>query len=84
MPRANLWGLAVPVLMVLDAVGLADVPRDLLSRTADELDRLAEHLIGETAPELQHYKQRIQVLISRVAPHRREVEIYIQTYCRVR
>jgi glucose/mannose-6-phosphate isomerase len=43
MPRANLWGLAVPVLMVLDAVGLADVPRDLLSRTADELDRLAEH-----------------------------------------
>jgi glucose/mannose-6-phosphate isomerase len=43
MPRANLWGLAVPVLMVLDTVGLADVPRDLLSRTADELDRLAEH-----------------------------------------
>jgi glucose/mannose-6-phosphate isomerase len=41
MPRANLWGLAVPVLMVLDAVGLADVPRDLLSRTADELDLVA-------------------------------------------
>ena len=53
-------------------------------KLADELDRLAEHLIGETAPELQRYKQRIQVLISRVAPHRREVEIYIQTYCRVR
>jgi glucose/mannose-6-phosphate isomerase len=42
MPRANLWGLAVPVLLVLDAVGLADVPRDLLARTADELDRIAE------------------------------------------
>ncbi len=42
MPRANLWGLAVPVLLVLDAVGLADVPRALLSRTADELDRVAE------------------------------------------
>ncbi len=42
MPRANLWGLAVPVLLVLDAVGLADVPRDLLARTADELDRTAE------------------------------------------
>ena len=42
MPRANLWGLAVPVLLVLDAVGLVDVPRDLLARTADELDRIAE------------------------------------------
>jgi glucose/mannose-6-phosphate isomerase len=42
MPRANLWGLAVPVLLVLDAVGLVDVPRDLLTRTADELDRIAE------------------------------------------
>ena len=42
MPRANLWGLAVPVLLVLDAVGLADVPQDLLARTADELDRIAE------------------------------------------
>jgi glucose/mannose-6-phosphate isomerase len=42
MPRAHLWGLAVPVLLVLDAVGLADVPRDLLARTADELDRIAE------------------------------------------
>ena len=42
MPRANLWGLAVPVLLVLDAVGLVDVPRDLLARTADDLDRTAE------------------------------------------
>lgn len=42
MPRSNLWGLAVPVLLVLDAVGLADVPYDLLARTADELDRTAE------------------------------------------
>ncbi|HEY8059364.1 MAG TPA: hypothetical protein VID94_11455 [Acidimicrobiales bacterium] len=53
-------------------------------KLAYELDRLAEHLIGETTPELQQYKQRIQVLVSRVAPHRNEVEIYIQTYCRVR
>jgi glucose/mannose-6-phosphate isomerase len=42
MPRANLWGLAVPVLMVLDAVGLADVPRGLLSGLADELDSVSE------------------------------------------
>lgn len=42
MPRANLWGLAVPVLMVLDAVGLADVPRGLLSGLADGLDAMSE------------------------------------------
>lgn len=42
MPRANLWGLAVPVLRVLDAVGLADVPHDLLAELADQLDRVAE------------------------------------------
>jgi len=53
-------------------------------KLADELDRLAEHLIGETGPELQSYKQRIQILISRLAPQRQEVEIYIETYCRVR
>ncbi len=53
-------------------------------KLSEELDRLAEHLIGETAPELQRYKQRIQVLVARVAPHRQEVEIYIETYCRVR
>lgn len=42
MPRANMWGLAVPVLLVLDALGLADVPRELLGRVADYLDRTSE------------------------------------------
>ena len=42
MPRANLWGLAVPVLLVLDAVGLADVPREMLADLADRLDATAE------------------------------------------
>lgn len=56
-------------------------------KLAEELDRLAEHLIGESAPELQGYKQRIQTLIIRVDPHRHapaEVELYIETYCRHR
>ncbi len=42
MPRANLWGLAVPVVMVLHAAGLADVPRGLLAALADQLDAAAE------------------------------------------
>lgn len=42
MPRATLWGLAVPVLLVLDALGLLDAPRPLLERLADDLDRTSE------------------------------------------
>ena len=56
-------------------------------RVAYELDCLAEHLIGETAPELQRYKQRIQALVIRVDPRRQtseDVEMYIETYCRHR
>ena len=42
LPRANLWGLAVPVVMTLDAAGLADVPRGMLAALADQLDAAAE------------------------------------------
>ena len=52
-----------------------------------ELDRLAEHLIGENAPELQQNKHRIQALAVRIDPDTHtaaEVEIYIETYCRYR
>jgi len=42
MPRANLWGLAVPVLLLADRLHLADAPRSLLERLADDLDRTAE------------------------------------------
>lgn len=56
-------------------------------KLAYELDRLAEHLIGETAPELQPYKHRIQILAVRIDPTKytsADVEIYIETYCRHR
>ena len=52
-----------------------------------ELDRLAEHLIGENAPELQQYKHRIQALAVRIDPFFNDtaaVEIYTETYCRYR
>ena len=56
-------------------------------KLSDELDRLAEHLVGETAPELVQFKQRIQVLAIRVDPGthaQAEVDIYVETYCRYR
>jgi len=56
-------------------------------KLSDELDRLAEHLIGESAPELHQYKQRIQTLAVRIDPRTHaasEVEIYLETYCHYR
>jgi hypothetical protein len=46
-----------------------------------ELDRLAEHLVGDTSPELQAPKQRIQQLIAKVAPERHDVPRYVEVYC---
>jgi hypothetical protein len=46
-----------------------------------ELDRLAEHLVGESSPELQGAKQRIQTLIEHVAPERSDVHAYVEIYC---
>ena len=49
-----------------------------------ELDRLAEHLVGESAPELQGLKLRIQDLLAQVVPERRDVvSSYAQAYCHV-
>ena len=46
-----------------------------------ELDRLAEHLVGETAPEAQGIKQRVQHLLTQVAPERHDVRSYVEAYC---
>ena len=69
----------------VEAVEAAAAASRASERTlAYELDRLAEHLIGETAPELQRYKERIQVLVARVDPQRHQVDVYLDTYCRHR
>lgn len=47
-----------------------------------ELDRLAEHLVGQSAPEVRGLKKRIQELITQVAPERRDVTLYVEFYCR--
>ena len=38
MPRASLWLLATPVLLVADALGIVSVPRSVLDHAADVLD----------------------------------------------
>ena len=48
-----------------------------------ELDRLAEHLIGQSAPEVQDLKVRIQRLITVIARDRSGVTVYLRVYCHV-
>ena len=45
-PRANLWALSVPLLVVADAVGIVDAPSAELAAVADLLDGVA----GRCAP----------------------------------
>ena len=44
---------------------------------------MLEHLVGESAPELQAAKAKIQTLITQVAPERQDVVVYLQVYCHV-
>lgn len=39
MPRANFWGLSVPLLLISHALGLSAVPSELLAEVADDLDQ---------------------------------------------
>ena len=41
-PRASLWALSVPLLLLADALGLTSVPSAMLDGLADRLDQLAE------------------------------------------
>jgi glucose/mannose-6-phosphate isomerase len=41
--RASLWSLAVPLLAIADALGIATVPPSDLALAADRLDAVAEH-----------------------------------------
>ncbi|MGZ4650438.1 MAG: SIS domain-containing protein [Kineosporiaceae bacterium] len=52
MPRANLWALSVPVLLLLDALGLASVPAGVLAEVADDLDRMS----ARCAPSSESYE----------------------------
>ncbi len=42
LPRANIWALSVPLLVAAHTLGVIDVPRDVLNRTADLLDEIAQ------------------------------------------
>lgn len=68
MPRANLWGLATPVLLVLDALGLAAVSRDDLAALADQLDLLSEQC-GPGAESSQNVAKQVAVQVAGSLPY---------------
>jgi len=41
MPRSTLWGLSVPLMVIADRLGVAEIPRAGLEATADELERIS-------------------------------------------
>ncbi len=41
MPRFTLWGLAVPLMVVADRLGIADIPGDTLETAAADLERVS-------------------------------------------
>jgi len=41
MPRFTLWGLAVPLMVIADRVGVADIPADVLEGAAADLERVS-------------------------------------------
>jgi glucose/mannose-6-phosphate isomerase len=51
MPRSNLWALAVPVLVLADALDLMSVPREVLDEVADRLDTTS----AQCAPGVETY-----------------------------
>jgi len=68
MPRANLWGLAVPVLRVLDALDLADVPAAQLAHLADVLDETSE-ACGPAAESSVNPAKQVAVQVAGSLPY---------------
>ena len=56
-------------------------PQTEPSAVVHELDRMAEHLVGETAPDAQQVKMHVQQLLTQLAPERHDVRLYSEKYC---
>ena len=67
MPRASLWLLVTPLLLVADALGIADIPVSSLDRAADLLDeRSVEY--GPASPLAQNRAKMLGVSLAGSLP----------------
>jgi glucose/mannose-6-phosphate isomerase len=67
MPRANLWALAAPLLVVIDGLGLASVPRGLLAGVADQLDATSA-ACGPTSEIYDNVAKKMALRLSGTLP----------------
>jgi glucose/mannose-6-phosphate isomerase len=67
MPRANLWALVTPLLAVVDALGLASVPRGLLAGVADQLDATSA-ACGPTSETYDNVAKKTALRLSGALP----------------
>jgi glucose/mannose-6-phosphate isomerase len=67
-PRANLWSLSVPLLVLADVLGLAAVPTGSLERTADLLDELAGSY-GPAVPSYDNPAKSLAIELSGSLPY---------------
>jgi glucose/mannose-6-phosphate isomerase len=67
MPRANLWALVTPLLTVIDALGLASVPRGLLAGVADQLDETSAQC-GPTRETYDNVAKKTALQLSGTLP----------------
>ena len=67
MPRANLWALATPLLVLIDGLGLASVPRGLLAGVADQLDATSA-ACGPTSESYDNAAKKMALRLSGTLP----------------
>jgi glucose/mannose-6-phosphate isomerase len=67
MPRASLWLLATPLLLVAHALGLVDVPRSALEHAADVLDETSVEC-GPAAPFAENRAKLLGVSLATSLP----------------
>lgn len=67
MPRASLWLLATPLLLVADALGITEVPSAVLDRAADLLDERSVEL-GPASPLVDNRAKLLGVQLATSLP----------------
>lgn len=63
LPRANIWTLSIPLLVVADALGVIEVPAEVLDATADLLDIIS----GRCRPASESFVNPAKLLATELA-----------------
>jgi glucose/mannose-6-phosphate isomerase len=68
MPRAALWTLVTPLLVLIDGLAMASVPPGLLAGVADQLDEIAQRC-GPASDTYENPAKQLALQLSGSLPH---------------